>query len=169
MSKLFFTSDQHFFHYNVIKLCNRPFNSLNEMHKSIISHHNAVVGKNDICYHVGDFAFLNNSNLMKLESVLNKLNGRNILILGNHDPDKSFTLVNMGFESVHTSLVLPEDNKFILCHDPAVSIVDRSRIWIVGHVHDLFLKQQNCINVGVDMWNFYPVSLEEIMKYYSKR
>ena len=163
--KIFFTGDQHYFHKNIISACNRPFQNINEMHNVLISRHNEVVGKNDICYHVGDFTFLSNSNMQKVESVLKKLNGRNVLILGNHDPDKPHTLVNMGFESVHTSLILPEDNRFILNHDPAVSLIDRSKNFLVAHVHDLFVKEKNCLNVGVDIWNFYPISFKYIKEF----
>lgn len=159
---IWFTSDQHYFHKNIISHCNRPFKDINKMHQSLIKNHNNYVENDDICYHIGDFTFLNNTSIQRVGNILGQLKGRNILILGNHDPDKPHTLVNMGFESVHTSLVLPEDTNFILCHDPACSIVDRDKTWIVGHVHDLFIAEKNCINVGVDIWDFKPVSLEMI-------
>jgi calcineurin-like phosphoesterase family protein len=152
----FFTADQHFFHRNIINLCYRPFKSINEMHNILIDRYNEVVGLNDTCYHIGDFAMLGKSQINKLESIINKLNGRKILILGNHDEGKPFTYVNMGFESVHTSLEL--SNGWILTHDPAVSCIDRNKRFVVGHVHDLFVTQKNCVNVGVDVWGFYPVS-----------
>lgn len=159
---IWFTSDQHYFHKNIIKLALRGFKDINKMHNVLIRNHNKYVSEDDICYHIGDFSFLQNSSIQKVGNILNQLNGRNVLILGNHDPDKPHTLVNMGFESVHTSLILPEDNQFIMCHDPACSTIDRNSIWIVGHVHDLFIIEKNCINVGVDVWDFKPVSLETI-------
>lgn len=70
----------------------------------------------------------------------------------------------MGFESVHTSLVLPEDNRFILSHDPASSIAAKDCIWIVAHIHSLFRIQKNCINVGVDVNDYKPISFESIKK-----
>ena len=52
-----FMSDEHFYHFNVIKYSNRPFKDLNHMHESLISNHNLVVGKNDQVIHAGDFSF----------------------------------------------------------------------------------------------------------------
>ena len=162
MDAVWFSADHHFYHKNIIRYCNRPFKDINEMGRKLIKNHNELVKENDICYFIGDFAFLGKSHVNKVESILNKLNGRKVLILGNHDEGNPFTYVNLGFESVHTSLILPEDNDFILCHDPACSIVDKNRKWIVGHVHDLFFTQGNCINVGVDIHNYKPVSLDFI-------
>lgn len=159
---IWFTSDLHFYHQNIIKYCNRPFNSVKEMNKHLLQYYNQTVDKNDTCYFIGDMAMLNITNLNKLSKIIQELNGRKILILGNHDDGKPFTYVNMGFESVHTSLILPEDNRFVLCHDPACSIVDDNRYWIVGHVHRMFKKLNNCINVGVDVWNYKPINLEQI-------
>ena len=88
---------------------------------------------------------------------------RKILILGNHDSLKPFTYIDLGFESVHTSLELSYNGKdYVLVHDPAASCIDRNRIFLCGHVHDLFKIQRNVINVGVDVWNFFPVSMEQI-------
>lgn len=164
MGRIFFTGDQHFFHGNAIYYCNRPFKNLNAMHSGIIDRHNEVVGPDDVCYHLGDIAFISKSQIQKLEKIISKLNGTNILILGNHDENHPFTYMNLGFMSVHTSLILPEDNRFILNHDPAASLLYKNKFWIVAHVHDLFTVHKNCVNVGVDVRNYYPVSLEEVVK-----
>lgn len=157
-----FSADHHFFHDNIIhKIKLRTqFSGLKRMHSYMIEKHNTYVKPEDTCYFVGDIAMLRKDKIMKLHPILDQLNGNKHLVLGNHDEGKPFTYVKMGFDSVHTALILPEDNKFVLAHDPANSVVDRSKAWIVGHVHKLFTRVGNCINVGVDVWDFEPVSLD---------
>ena len=79
---IFFTSDTHFWHDNIIKFCNRPFNSIEEMNDTIIENWNKVVGKNDIVFHLGDFCFCGSD---KFKDIIERLNGYIYLILGNHD------------------------------------------------------------------------------------
>ena len=55
--KVFFTSDTHFNHANIIKFCERPFGSIEEMNEALIANWNRVVGKDDIVFHLGDFCF----------------------------------------------------------------------------------------------------------------
>jgi len=78
---IFLTSDEHYYHSNIIKYCNRPYSSLFEMHKDLIDRHNSFVSDNDTVYHLGDFSF----NHKKITNILNHLNGTHILICGNHD------------------------------------------------------------------------------------
>ena len=54
MSNIFFTSDEHYGHANILQFCNRPFKSVEEMTEGLIANHNAVVGVNDVTYHCGD-------------------------------------------------------------------------------------------------------------------
>lgn len=161
MGNTYFISDQHFFHTNIIKMLNRPYKNVKEMNSDIVAKHNKTVKPGDTCYHLGDLAMLSKNQINKIEPLINQLNGNNVLIMGNHDENHPFTYMNMGFISVHTSLLLPEDNRFMLAHDPAVSCVDRSKYWIVGHVHDLFRVCENCINVGFDIWG-QPIDLETV-------
>lgn len=62
---IFFTSDTHFWHENIIKFCNRPFSSVEEMNDTIIENWNKVVGENDIVFHLGDFVFVVLTNLKR--------------------------------------------------------------------------------------------------------
>ena len=169
--KNFFTSDPHYGHNNIIEYCNRPFKNSEEMDKCLIKNHNEVVTKDDTTIFVGDFSLRSNQHINYYQSIVRKLNGRKILILGNHDYLKPFTYVNrIGFWSVHTSLEITiEGIDLVICHDPAPSCIDRSKSFICGHVHDLFKVHKNVINVGVDVWDYKPVSFEELKPYLIKK
>ena len=80
--KVFFTSDTHFGHKNIIKYCNRPFSDIDEMNKVLINNWNKVVSEGDIVFHLGDFAF---GGFPLWESIRSRLNGSIYLIRGNHD------------------------------------------------------------------------------------
>jgi calcineurin-like phosphoesterase family protein len=153
------------FHYNIIKYANRPFKDENTMKNEIIKRHNEVVRPEDTTYVLGDVAMIGRHGLSKLEPILKKMNGTFHLILGNHDEGKPFTYERMGFTTVHTALQY--DTNTILRHDPASAIIMPDKLWLVGHVHNLFkisLKHTICYNVGVDVNNFYPVTLAHIHK-----
>lgn len=171
----FVTSDTHYFHKNIIKYCDRPFRSEAEMRHTLIERYNSVVPKDGTCFFIGDLAMVGTSQFEKITALLNKLNGTKHLILGNHDECKPMRYVNCGFTSVHTSLVVrvemklgdleEEVRKFVLCHDPAVwDCVPRDHILLCGHVHNLFkiLPDKETINVGVDVWGFYPQSFQNV-------
>lgn len=163
MSNTWFTADWHFFHDNILKYekINRPFDNVKVMHNKIIDNYNMMVDKDDTCYVLGDIAMIKNSNLNRLDKVIQSLNGKKILILGNHDEGKPFRYLKMGFESVHTSLEL---NNWKLVHDPAWAVMEKNRTHIVGHVHSLFKIQGNCINVGIDVRNLFPVSIDTLIE-----
>ena len=81
MSKTWLTSDPHFWHLNVIRYCNRPYTTVEEMNEKLILNWNKVVGPDDIVYVLGDFSLASRA----VETILPRLNGRKKLILGNHD------------------------------------------------------------------------------------
>lgn len=79
--RVFFTSDLHFGHNNIMRFCNRPFKSIEEMDEALIQKWNSVVSKNDLVFDLGDFAFAPN---WRWKEILGRLNGHHYLILGNH-------------------------------------------------------------------------------------
>ena len=81
-SKVFFTSDTHFYHGNIIRFCNRPFKDVEVMNETIISNWNITVGQDDIVFHLGDFCLGGSAEWTK---ILDRLNGKIYLIMGNHD------------------------------------------------------------------------------------
>lgn len=163
----FFTADWHLFHENIISYCSRPFKDTREMHGELIRRHNRLVGDYDNVYVLGDATLLGPDRLFKIRPIVRKMRGRKHLVLGNHDSGRAMAYLDLGFESVHTSLEL-DDHVFgyglVLAHDPAWAVMKRHRRWLVGHAHTLFrtLEDGRVVNVGVDVWDFNPVSSEDL-------
>ena len=88
--RIWFTADSHIGHRNIIKYCKRPFSDVGEMNETLISNWNKVVGKNDYVFHLGDFSV---GGAAEWTSLLDCLNGRIFLVLGNHDMNN----VDQGF------------------------------------------------------------------------
>ena len=170
--KLFFSSDPHYFHPKIIKYEDRPFNNVEEMNEIMINNHNKKVGKNDYIYYVGDFSFGTPEQTCKL---LDRLNGKKYMVLGNHDKViKVNQEVRSKFEWVKDYYRLKYNGlKIVLFHYP-ISVWDckhHGSVHLFGHVHSnkgnhhpLDSVQDNSYNVGVDVNNFEPVSLEEILE-----
>lgn len=166
----FFTSDNHWYHTRIIRYCGRPFIDFQEMNNIMIKNWNSVVTDADTVYVIGDWIFADNP--QKLTSIMSKLKGTKILILGNHDHFKPFDYVEYGFQSVHThmQIKLSNDETVNLHHDPAPACgVEKynPHRWLVGHVHNIFKDiDKRIINVGVDVRNFTPYSEELLLKEY---
>lgn len=157
----YFTADPHYYHDPIIEMCKRPYKSGHHMHKDMIRKFNERVSPNDDVYIIGDLS--PSKDKEPIRRIVHKLNGNKHLILGNHDCLNPFDYVDMGILTVHTALEIRFRNiDYILVHDPAISQIDRSRLFLCGHIHDLFKQQKNCINVGVDVNDFYPMSEEQI-------
>lgn len=71
--RVWFTSDTHFYHTNIIDFCRRPFESIEEMNETLIANWNKVVGTNDIVFHLGDFCLGDST---KWNGILDRLNGK---------------------------------------------------------------------------------------------
>lgn len=174
---IFFTSDNHFGHANIIKYCNRPFDNVDEMDEAMIRNWNEVVSEDDMVYHLGDFT-LGNSGFA--QSIFRRLNG-NISILNNsyhHDkrwiPSSYIGVTNYNTVSGYVYslppiFVLDASYKVIvLCHFP-MAVWDRKHygsIHLHGHSHGEYKYKRGTLafDVGVDSWGFTPVSLEEVIK-----
>jgi calcineurin-like phosphoesterase family protein len=78
----FFTADHHFGHANILKYTERPWDTLEEMHEELIGRWNNVVGLEDTVVILGDFSYKGHD---ALDDVVPRLNGRKILVCGNHD------------------------------------------------------------------------------------
>ena len=115
-NNIWFTGDTHFGHANVIKHCNRPFKSADEMDETMIRNWNDRVSEHDSVYHLGDFSF---SKGPKTREILDRLNGHIYLIRGNHDGDQVVKVCADKFVWIKDYFELKVDNqKMILCHYP---------------------------------------------------
>ena len=175
-----FTSDHHFGHANIIKYCERPFNSVAHMNAAMVGAWNGVVATDDIVYYLGDFAIQPHL----VTEILPQLNGTKILIAGNHDrchpkigsPDKWLqAYLDAGFTSVHVEHEMDIAGRTVLLHhfpyrvetDPKQKYygqrpVDKGGWLIHGHVHHRWKLSGKQINVSVENWNYEPVRLEAI-------
>ena len=94
---IYFISDTHFYHSNIIKYCNRTFKDVNEMNETIISNWRFFITKDDIVYHLGDFCLSSDDDI---KNIFNRLNGNKILIRGNHDRKSVKFYKDIGFDSM---------------------------------------------------------------------
>lgn len=157
----YFTSDMHFGHENIIRYCGRPFETVDEMNNEIIKRWNKTVSSDDTVYVVGD-VFLCGS--QKGGEIVKQLNGRKILIKGNHDSSVS-KMLKSGFDEVHYAMdyQLPDDRRVFICHYPMPhDLVANYDLQIHGHIHTGRPISGKRVNVCVDMWDFTPVSVEKI-------
>lgn len=115
----FFTSDLHIGHTNSLKFDNRPFKDLQDMHRVLVNNYNSCVSENDICYFLGDVGVTNNTTL---NSIVSKLNGTKVLILGNHDKGVN-SMYSVGFDAVLYSATLYIANERVtMSHCPLPGI-----------------------------------------------
>lgn len=183
-SKIYLTSDQHWNHDNIRKFCNRPFNSLEEMNKTMIENWNNVVPKDGLVFHLGDFAW---GGYQAWKNIREQLNGDIILIKGNHDrkngPQSQQQYDALFKHTTQQMFVEIEGRRLYLNHVPFLCFdgIYRDKNGLVfqafGHVHLSNIKEFNlgkdaprCLemlfptqyDVGVDFNNFTPISWFEL-------
>ncbi len=155
---VFFTSDTHFGHAGVLGLYKRPFASVAAMDAALVERWNAVVGPGDEVWHLGDFALA--GGIARAGTLLAALNGRKHLIAGNNDPER--VRREPGWASVADYGELELDGvKLVLCHYPFRSWngMAQGALDLHGHSHGRLAPQTRQIDVGVDAWDFKPVTL----------
>jgi calcineurin-like phosphoesterase family protein len=143
------------------------------MNEALIQKWNAVVGPDDVVYHLGDF-FMGPKETVFLRK---RLNGRIILIKGNHDK-KDALLKEAGVDEIHRQLEIELDGyKLYLAHIP-IHLDPGERFYpselmksppegydyfLCGHVHGQWKRQGKTINVGVDTSDFTPLTLTQLL------
>lgn len=162
---IFFTSDTHFGHENIIHTCHRPFATVDEMDETLVARWNARVAPDDTVYHLGDVCF---RNAKSADEYLDRLHGTIHLVVGNHDTDMlktssarfaSITLINE---------IVVHKQRIVLCHYPM-------REWngafvnawhLFGHVHGRLEEQPHgySLDVGADVHDFAPVSFDDVAR-----
>ena len=171
--KVWFTSDLHFWHKNICKYCNRPYESVEEMNEAIIQNWNAVVKDDDIVFVLGDLGFCG---IEKLKPLLERLKGKKYLVQGNHDSDKVvFKLIegNILEDSYKLTTITIEgdpevpEQMLTLCHFPMLDWYEKEKgSWMIhGHQHQL-PKTPSCSvvhwDVGLDKNGMTPINFEQL-------
>lgn len=167
LSRTFLIADTHFDHRNVILYENRPWPTVQEMNEEIIKRWNAIVKPEDRVYHLGDVSMNRNGLLLAA-----RLNGRKVLIKGNHDNQKlkDYLPIFDDIRGVHKL------NNFILSHVP-VHPDQKYRFSgnIHGHLHgkNVLLPDGSIdpwyISVSVEHINFTPITFEQLEKRFYER
>ena len=171
--KVWFTSDLHFWHKNICKYCDRPYESLEEMHEAIIANWNSVVQDDDDVFLLGDMGFCSYA---KLKALITRLKGRIHLIQGNHDEDKVVYKLydNDNIYSVNKLLQVTVEGdeecpnqELTLCHFPMIDWYNKEKgSWMVhGHQHQL-PETPSCSekhwDVGLDKNYGKPITFEQL-------
>lgn len=153
---IFFTGCTHYGHSNIIRLCDRPFSSVEEMDEMLIENHNKLVKKDDIVYHHGDFAFKGRQDNAE---IIKKLNGKIMLIRGNHDP--VLWGPHMIEHKVNKKLI-------VMFHYPIEEWNGYYHGSIHTHCHTHkreLVSATRRFNVGVDACGYKPISLDELLEH----
>lgn len=188
-SNIFLTSDQHYNHTRILTYCaqTRPYSSVEEMNEDIIKNHNTLVKDNDTVYHLGDFCL----GEKYVKEHLARLNGKHILIAGNHDAcffgkkgweSARKKYYSYGFESVYDGYLFPYKDNFIHFHHFPYAAEKSPEfeskyngyrpkrtndvvLLCHGHTHqENIITGPGMINIGIDAWK-RPASIEEIYNY----
>ena len=165
MPTTFVVSDTHFGHSNIIKYCGRPFKNVDEMNQTMVTNWNAVVTQRDTVIHVGDLGWHGVHYWAK------QLNGRKVLVLGNHDGKLSAETKKL-FAHVTPMLEAKiEGQTVVFCHYPmmAWSKSHHGSLHLHGHSHGGGEELMSYLrwDVSVDVWNFTPVPWDIIMDKYN--
>ena len=179
--KTWFISDNHFFHANILNFKDdagnpiRPnFNSMEEMNEFMIERWNSVVGKNDKLYHLGDI-------IMKgarkyFDEIMPRLNGRKVLIKGNHDHAKLHVYAEY-FDDVRSEIhrKSSDGDMVVFTHRPIrisnaeKEFAERNTFNVHGHIHQNLIDDMRYINVSVEAIDYTPVSWHEIDQHILER
>jgi calcineurin-like phosphoesterase family protein len=185
---LYFTSDHHFGHRNIIDYCERPFESVEEMTEIMIDRWNEVVHTKDTVYYGGDLS-MGARKGTNIGEILSRLNGYKILMPGNHDECFRMRKKWRGWESAYLFAGFHEiideywidleiqgqnfrfshfpygaedhtsEARFVECRPP-----DEGDWLICGHIHEKWKVKDKQINIGVDVWDFYPVHEDALIQ-----
>lgn len=130
----------------------------------MIERWNEKVGAKDHVYYLGDFSHHKTD---RTREILDQLKGRIYFIKGNHDRSATRTICHDRYEWI-------KDYHYLKIEDIEIALMHYClRIWdkkhhgswhLFGHSHSNLkeVKGEMALNVGVDCWDFYPVSLEEV-------
>lgn len=166
---IYFTSDLHIGHENILSMCQRPFDNIEDMNETLIKNWNQMIQPKDTVYILGDFFFM--IPVEEANVIIKKLKGKKILIQGNHDLNYEKTLFD---EICDFKIIKYNKKKFILMHYPLLEWPHyfQGGIHLHGHQHNtqeynLEMKNQGILryDVGVDANDFKPICIDEIINF----
>lgn len=181
-SKVFFTSDTHFGHKNILRFCNRPWATIAEHDQALIQNWNDIVPEDAVVFHLGDFCY-KGGGFPTIQHLKGLLHGQIVLIRGNHDPDtrktQNFQKLQQLFTGVYDLLQIEvEGQRILMSHYPLLTwphAYGQHPTWqLFGHVHlrkritslDAFTVEQCCrptqYEVGVDLNGYRPISFQNL-------
>ena len=173
---IYYISDLHIGHKNILKLSNRPFKNIEEMLEKIIENWNNVVKQDDDVYILGDMFYRFGGNV---KNIIRNLNGHKHLIIGNHDKqllnDKAALelFYSVDYYKEIKDTLYGKDKFVILSHYPMCEWNGfyRNSIHLYGHIHNsinttfkIMRNIPNAYNVGADILDFTPCTLEQIIE-----
>ena len=186
----YFTADLHFGHRNIIEYCGRPFRDVDHMDEELIQRWNNTVSSSDDVIVLGDFAM---GRIDETLPIAGLLNGRKVLLAGNHDrcwyghkkgvDAATGRYLDAGFDEIwQGSIELDVGGTHVVaCHFPysgdsndhdryvAHRPVDEGAWLLHGHVHERWKVRERMINVGVDVWDYAPVSERALAELITQR
>lgn len=181
MEFMWFTSDTHFGHANIIGYSQRPYRDVAQMNDELVDAWNDRVRPDDEIWHLGDVVM---GKAEQTLPIISRLHGRKYLVPGNHDRcwtghrktgDWAAKYTAAGFTLLDNQSPLELAGRQVLtCHFPYAGDshdtdryaehrpVDRGQWLIHGHVHEKWRQRGRQINVGVDVWNWAPVHADTL-------
>ena len=168
--KRYLIADTHFGHENIIAYCSRPFHDVNHMNEVLIRNWNAVVGKEDTVYVLGDFTLSRKREI--IASLTIRLNGHKTLIMGNHDTRKPKDYIEAGFTNATRKPMMVEPG-IVLMHEPFddISLVAPNYLYFFGHVHEKHCPMDdlpNCYCVSAERLDYRPVDFDALVNLLKK-
>jgi calcineurin-like phosphoesterase family protein len=159
---VFFTSDQHFGDHRRLAIDRRPFGSVAEMDRVMAERWNETVGPGDTVWHLGDLTRFRDPE--RVDALLTSLHGEKHLIVGNNDGPA--TLAWPGWASVgHYAEITVDGRDLVLCHYAfrTWNGMGRGRLDLHGHSHGRLRPVPRQYDVGVDVRDFRPVTLDGLL------
>ena len=168
--KIYFSSDWHLGHKNVIKYDNRPFDTVESMNETIINNYNNIVNDEDDFYFLGDFSF----DQKRTEEFLSRLKGNLHFIKGNHDYRDTIDLYKQyGKYLGEQTMIKVKEHEIVLNHyTMAVWNKSHHGSWhLYGHSHGNFPENNTALRFDVGCMNFdyKPIEFEEVKLIMSKK
>jgi calcineurin-like phosphoesterase family protein len=159
---ILFTADTHFGDRRALRFDRRPFPTLAAHDAALVERWNSAVRPHDEVWHLGDFA--HGPSGAEVQDLLASLNGLKHLVIGNNDSAQ--TLAASGWASCqHYAELLVDERRLVLCHYPfrTWNGIGKGALNLHGHSHGRLKPTAKQYDVGVDVWDFRPVRLEEIL------